>query len=539
MKRIIALLLVLCFVLVAFMACTGNNQETEAPTESGTAENNSHTLDITNEYRQKELVKTIKPEEHDYLGENLVMLIRNDEKIIREFGSDTSTEEINEQILTRNEQVHNDLNMVMIPEYIGSSDAGTCSKVYTERITQDVNSGMHTVDIAAHFAYFAGNVAVRERSANLLDEELFPYLDFTLPCWNQAVVKNSTINGISLVCAGDMTLSLFNFAYVMWHNKTLYSELRDEKDPVDMQDCVLGGEWTSDKLYKWSSIYRNTSSADDCDTYGVYIGKQNTVNIDVVPFCWNIDLMITNPEGTHAFNVVGNDKAEQAIVLYRKIMNGQGNGAAHKNCGGSCGFVEGNYVFANGVISWDASTAEKYRSMEDKYALLPWPKFDELQIGRELTDIEKELGVTDLGYYATTQDCYSLIGVLDHSESSVATKGEMVSAYLQHTAELSYADVRGYYFEKVIRGKNFGLDDTDGTVTKSITIFDMIIDNLQCEYWSLYSASMNDVMHLFRYTTVNSTDTLESSYKLKESIYVDALTKMDTWFGLIDDDSAE
>ncbi len=535
MKRTISLLLLLCFVLTAFIACAGETNATEGSTENDPAENtDGHTREETNPYGDQELIHTINIDEHNYDGESITMLMRDTQSVKREFGSETSSEEINEQIITRNEQVANDLNIVIIPEYLIYSSYDDCVNKFSQRIRTDVDSGMHTVDIVAHYAYAASVVDVRERSANLLDEIIFPHFNFTLPCWNQTIVKNSNINGKSLVCAGDMTLSLFNYAYVMWHNKTLYEKVRNkQEDPANMQDCVLAGEWTSDKLYKWSSIYQNSSANDECDTYGVFLAGKGGIQVDVAPFAWKLDLMITNADGTHAYNIVGNRKAEEAVVLFRKITEGQGNAFKHNCNTGNC-FIAGNIVFQASNLSSSAEESEQLRAMDDTYALMPFPKFDELQMGRQMTEIEQKLGIEDMGYYSTTQDCYSLIGVLDHSESSVPTKGDMISAYLQHTAELSYADVRGYYFEKVIRGKNFGLDDTDGTVTNSIRIFNMIVNNLQFDYWVLYSASLGDIMWLFRDTTIATNETLEATYTRTEAKYSGALESVEKWFGLIE-----
>ncbi len=552
MKRLISLLLVLCFILTALVACGGDEtpSDSAAPSDVGNSgtEAPQGTLDYSNIYGDPELIKTIDPNEHDYSGDSLVMLIRNDDKIKREFGVDSSTEEINEQILTRNSLVQSDLNLVLIPEYIGSDDAAVCRDEFTKRIKNDVDGDQHGVDIAAHFAYYATDVAVREYSANLLDEDTFPYFDFSIPCWNQAIVKNSNINGKSLVCAGDYTLSLFNFAFVIWHNKTLYAENRAkvENSPEDIQDVVLSGEWTSDKLYAWSQFYENTSAADECDTYGTYLGMAGwCTNIDVLPFAWQIQLMTQESNnGPHKYNVIGNDKAEDAVVLYRNMTLQQGNAYMHSapsdaggrgTCNSGGCFNAGNIVFQTGTVSWSASDSERMRSMEDQYALIPYPKYDELQVGTPRTEAQLKWKIEDMGYYSTTQDCYSLIGVVDHFESTVPTKGDMVSAYLQHSSELSYTDVRGYYFDKVIRGKNLGLDDTDGTVTKSIRIFNMIINNLQFDYWALYSASLGDIMHLFRYTvTAPSGTTLENRYKASQGVYDEALKTADIWFGLLD-----
>ncbi len=541
MKRTVSLLLVLSFILCALIACTPANEnpsdtpaESGSGSESGTSAGPQGTLDSTNEYGDQELVLTIDPAEHDYNGEQIVMLIRDDDKIKREFGMETSSEEINENILTRNEQVAADLNMEMIPEYIGSSDAGDCAEAYATRIQADVGGKMHTADIAAHFGYYASDVGTREYSANLLDEYTFPYFDFSLPCWNQSVVKNSNINGKSIVCGGDMTLSMFNFAMIIWHNKDLYNanKAKVKGSPEDMQDCVLEGNWTADKLYQWSQFYENTSSSNECDTYGVYFQGESwcTQPTDTLPFAWQLNLMETNSDGTHEYNVVGNQKAEEAILLFRSMYDGDGNGFEHAY-GGRCtggGFVGGEFVFQGDVLSWTAQSSVDRRAAEFEYCLLPWPKWDELQVGTNGNEY-----MEDLGYYTTAQDCYTLIGVLDHFESDIPTKGDVVSAYLQYTSELSYKDVRGYYFEKVVRGKDFGVNDTDGTVSKSIRIFDMIMDNLQFDYWALYSASLGDIMHLFRSTVAHTEDTLENQFKAKESTYNDALRAADVWLGLI------
>ena len=180
-----------------------------------------------------------------------------------------------------------------------------------------------------------------------------------------------------------------------------------------------------------------------------------------------------------------------------------------------------NIVFNAGVICWNDQENETLRNMEDEYALLPWPKYDENQDD----------------YYSTSQDCYTLLGVIDHWASTPSTKGEAVSAYLQYSTELSYTDVRGMYFGKIVEPKFFGTDDTDGTVTKSIEIFNTIVDNLQFDFYVLYSASLGDPMHIFRYCTANTESTLEAYYDTKSTLAEEQLKKMDQWFGLLPPDA--
>ena len=538
MKKVISLMLVLVMLLASltmlFSCKDGEGEGSESVSETlAETKETSVTLEETNEYHENLFISAVPVDELDFDGEEIVIMIRNDAKVKMEWGKDTPVDELDEAILARNETVASNLNLTVTYTYHASSDAGLCYNTFKDLIQGDVKNDLHEYDIAANFGYYAGGVDFRDYTANLLDTDQFPYFDFRLPCWNQSVVKHSNINGQSLCCGGDLTLTMFNFAMVIWHNKDLYTQLRNDDDPADIQDLVLAGEWTAAEFYKWCNIYEN-SSTDDCDTYGVYIQGESwcTQPTDAIPFAWDLDLMIQNSDGTHSYNVVGNDKAEEAIVLFRKMYGGQGNGFLHTykgNCkNGGC-FYAGNIVFQGDVLCWDENQSLKLRAIDFDYALLPWPMYDESQ-----WDAENETG-----YYTTAQDCYTLLTVLDHYNSTIPTKGEAVSAYLQYSTEQSYTEVRGMYFEKIVRGKLLGTnDESTGAVTKSRKIFDMIIDDLQFDYWALYSSSLGHIMHLFRYCAAQSEDTLENRYMTQKTTYDDALLATEIWFGLIEDPNA-
>ena len=524
MKKIVSLLLVVCFLLTALLAC--GEVETEAPTSG----ENKGTTTETDQFGQQKFISAVPVDDLDFNKESLTIIIRDDDKIKLEFGKPTpNPEDILDQAVTqRNERVASDLNLTLNYYYAASSDAGKCRTDFLKLIQDDVDSKLHEYDIAAHFGYYASDSGIRERSANLLDKDLFPYFDFSLPCWNQSVVKSSNINGKSIVCAGDLTLSIFNFAMVIWQNVDLYNELKNSDDPENMQDLVLDGEWTAGYLLQWANFFKDTDAKGDCDTYGVRIqGEQWCTNpTDAIPFAWKLNLMTTNNDGTHSFNFIGNDKAETAVELFRDIYKGDGNAFMHSYSAGGhtstchtengC-FVGGNIVFNADVICWDERGNEALRNMEDEYALLPWPKYDENQDD----------------YYTTAQDCYTLIGVIDHWGSTPSTKGEAVSAYLQYSTELSYTDVRGMYFGKIVEPKFFGTDDTDGTVTKSIEIFNGIVDNLQFDYYALYSASLGHPMHIFRYCTAQTSNTLQAYFESQQAAAEKALKQTEQWFGLV------
>ncbi len=436
MKKTVSLLLIFSMLLTVLLACNSQEDETfaDTPTEpatepqssetdkkwqgwggSGDTDNNSGNTGNTGNtgnsgnsgntgntggnptppsgpsYGGNVFVSAVPVDELDFEGETITLMIRNHERYIREFGKRTSSDNdiLDQAIKLRDEQVARALNIILVPTYHASGDANLCFTTYVDVIKNDVQQDLHEYDVAAQFGYWASSVSIRDYSANLLDKDTFPYLDFTLPCWNQSVVENSNINGKSLVCAGDITLSIYDFAMVMWMNNTLYDELKDEDDPENIQDLVIQGigkkgGWTVSDLYKWSNVYENSSS-DECDTYGIYIQGESwcAQPTDGIPYFWDLDLITTNNDGTHSYNLVGNQKAEDAIVLFRDIYDGEGNGFMHNYEGrcnyGGC-FTAGNIVFKGDVLFWNEAGNLALREMEDDYALIPWQKSDEIQM---------------------------------------------------------------------------------------------------------------------------------------------------------------
>ena len=588
MKRIIALLLVLCFMGLALVACGGepedpddeekeNEEEeeeeedeekeseedeekeseedqeseedkeseeekednedkeseskkpTSKPTSKPTAkptqtEEIKLTTTDTDEFGQNELVSAI-PEDLYFDGETVTILVRDADMYKREWGRDTvEGDELNDAILDRNAAVEANIGVSVLFEYAAGMDAGTCNTEFTEKMKADVNDGYHLYDIIANFGYYSVTAQNRTFVANLLDKDLFPYFRFEMPCWNQSIRENGTINGQNYVCAGDVNLSVWDFSMIIWHNKTLYEELKTPDMPENIQDLVLAGDWTLEHLYAWSTVCNDTSPNGPCgDQYGYYFQTNNwdTQPNDVIPYAWDVQLMKTNQDGTHEFTILENERAEEAVEMMIILKNSVANAFNHTTVGGGAGctineFTSGNVVFKGDVMFWDEAGNLALREMEDVYTLIPWPMFDENQEN----------------YGTTPQDCYSLVTVLDHYENvDFPLKGEAVSAWLQASTEYSYTNVRAMYHEKVIKGKTLALHEE--VAEKSLEIFEMIIDNIGFEFWSLYSASLSDITHLFR-GAIRENTTLKAKFEPNQQTYEDNLRQADIFFGLIE-----
>ena len=137
----------------------------------------------------------------------------------------------------------------------------------------------------------------------------------------------------------------------------------------------------------------------------------------------------------------------------------------------------------------------------------------------------------------TAHDSYTLMTVIDHSESTVPTKGEEISAYLQLSNEESITNVRGYYINKIVKPKYFGTDDTNGYVKKSIQIFDIIANNIEFDFLSVYAPQLNGVLNqCWRHVVAGyhnaDASTAQEAYECDKAIYDDMLAEVDSWLGL-------
>lgn len=523
MKRVIALLLLCCTLAMTLVACNGGGEkETPAPSDK----KDTVSTDI---YSQEALQSKTDWGTVDLEGEELTILVRNDVKVFREWEKEEAgDEDIDSAVADRNEIVENNLNVDVSIKLVANDQYDKWKSEFVPVFTQDVDNGLHNIDVVANFGYNGMTANLRDYYVNLLDKDVLPYFDFSLKCWNQGIVKNGTVNNRLYLCAGDMNLSMFDSAMIIWHNMDLYDRQKTTDDPEDIQDLVLSGEWTYAQLYRWASLFVNGGNDAECaDVYGVSIqGKTYPEQPGMaIPYAWGINFINTNADGTHSYNFTGNAKAEQVLIKYRELYNAGGNAwdvfSEKKTDTCKCGigghFASGHILFKGDVLYWDKGQNNAIREMKDRYALLCWPKYD----------------LSQDTYYTTSQDYFTTMSVLDHSNSSVPTKGEAVSAYLQYGTEYSYTYVRGYYFEKIIKPKWFGTDDSDGHVTKSITVFTTVINNLSYGFETIYAPMINSVISAVWKNNLFSSGTIQGAYNANKKTYDNALKDVDKWFDLI------
>ena len=410
-----------------------NRPETEKDSESETKYTNpvndygEETFTSPNNYDEVD-------EDEDVKGETLNIIVREQASVMREWYRDVPVDEVDEVIEYRNATVFAQLGVVASYTLMGSSSYEDCLNTFTQAIIADVDNDFHYYDIVANYAYAGANLMVRDYIANLADTEVFPYFDFTLPCWNQSIVNTTLCNGKLYYITGDLNLSTFDKSMVVFVNKELYADYKDENDPDDLQDVALDGLWDYEDLYKWTSVYEDTS-ADGINTHDDLHGisaAYGSIPLDAMPYAWDLEYLVEEADGSHSYNVIGNTKIEEAVDMAKELFHGVSDsdqigaqGVGNWNNTGGCSY--GGYsepvthfacdlsVFTFHLLYCTADDNVMMREMSSEFGLLPMPKFDEDQEN----------------YGTTAHESYTLITVIDHED----IKGSAISAYLQLSSE--------------------------------------------------------------------------------------------------------
>ena len=534
-------------MVAALVSCGNKGGETGGSGDSGSGANGSGGNGVTeapketDEFGQEKFTSAIDVDSMDFEGKKLTVLHRDDIRYQREWYKEEAdiVDDLDEVIAARNESVEGDLNLDV--EYVALCQGGyqECKADFTAAIQADhpSGSGLNQYDIVANYAYAGADAGVRDLIANLNDKETFPYFDFSLPCWNQAIVKTNTVNNKLYYITGDLNLSTFDKTIVVFLNKTQYDAKKASVTdaPEDLQELAIAGNnatggFTYEELYKWASLYEDTdaNSTDDCGDFHAISAGFESVPLDAFPYAWDLGLLKTEADGKHAYSIEGNTKVDEALTKIKNILSATvSEGVCNENRTQGCtafgGYSEPISHFANDrsvftlhflYCSDDDNMA--IRNMTSEIGLLPMPKYDAEQ----------------KNYGTTAHDSYTLMTVIDHSESTTPTKGEMISAFLQYSTEESYTNVRGYYINRIVKTKYFGQNDS---VSMSVEIFDIIASNIIFDFFSVYAPQLNDVFNnCWRYVVTEDAENAKGStpaeaFANDKTTYDEALSKLDTW----------
>lgn len=519
MKRYLSTILIMCILLLLLVSCN-------VPEDTAFSSGGESLTETTSSDTKRETVTIICGGDDDYIdwktldfeGEKLTILAYNSKKLSEEwaqyiFGDENA---LDTALLKRNADVERDLDLDIQIVLVDKIDTLSIGETIGQTVKNDVLNGLCSYDIVANCGFSGMSPKYRDLWSDLLDKEEFSYFNFDLPCWNNSLWKNCSANGSLYVCAGDLNISMFDSAGIIWHNVDLYDEIKGQEDADNIQDLVIRGDWTYDELYRWSAY---VSHEDDTDskTYGLWLDTPRTY--EVVPYAWDICFVEKDDLGRHAYRFTDNDKAENALKMLRELYMADG---AVADAMDEDIFANGKTLFKSDVIRRSELHSDTINGMSNKHTILPWPKYDQDQNT----------------YLSTSTGDFTTVSVVDYRKYDADVKGDAVSAYLQYANELSYVDVRGYYLYEVVIGDQLDLDyEVD---VKAIAIFHSAMAGITFDHLAVYAPALDSVM-----TKVWSDNVIDSDgvspdigvgdrFNENKAEYEDSLKALDTWLGIVD-----
>lgn len=469
MKKIICLSIALMMLLATFVACKNDNGGT-------TDGEGSDTTDVvttveTNDWGEEKQEHEVPVDDIDYQGMSIGIVVRPEERYKREFSSETMADPVDQRISRRNSQVQKELGITL--NIIGNSamwdDAKTYGVGLADYVTTEFQAGVNSeVNVVAAYAAYAVTKQLRGSYVNLIDKEEMPYLNTTKRYWNQDYVKAATCYEQLYYIVGDLNLTVYDRAHVVFANMSLAET--NGINPDDIYDMVENKQWYYQNFY---DIISNFSYLDNDGSLSVNAGDtiplasvKASEGFDGFMRGWDIRLLQTNDDGSHTLTVDGNTKLDKAVTNLQAMYAVQGAHLADISSTFDKGFIPGNVLFDIDVLYRNATSNENLRNANFTYAVLPLPMYDE----------------TQEGYYTTPQDAYNAMSVIGHQPE----KFEAIAATLEVLSSKSYDDVRPFYIEKMVKA-------TYISGARQVKMLELVLGGISFDTYIVFAGQVNSV----------------------------------------------
>lgn len=370
---------------------------------------------------------------------------------------------VDEQVYYRN--LNTTEKLKLSPVFTGIKGDGVNPSFVTT--VRNAHQSGSAYDLYISYSCYAGTLAAE---GMLTDLRALKYMDFDKPWYPKYMVEDCSIKGRNYFCTGDVSTNLGFMVNLIYFNKSIYSENQLDKTisskygSESIYKLVEEGKWTYSVLMELSKkIYADMDrdgfmSAEDKYGFGVY---------DTVLDNFYYGAGLKTLEYKPSEGIVISDDFKN-IGLISQILNSVGNFITNSGNGYTFASVAASReAFSTGRILFDmapASHAYKvFRSVEGlEYGVLPIPKYSE----------EQEM------YSSAISQPYSM-----YSISSISSKKDESSAYLQMLGQYSYSTTRPAIYEQTLKTK-YSADAIDSVM------WDYIIDSQVFDLGRIYARRM-------------------------------------------------
>ena len=361
-QRLITILLLLA-MLLPLASCGGGETTTDETTTAADTETIAETEPL-DPMEARKLVSDNLPDK-DFEGRSFRILTYD--FCVADFVTEGMTGAlINDAVHSRNSTVAERFNVSIEPDAERNSGE-------TKSLVQNlVKAGEDAYELVSEHMIDTANLAVTHHYRDWND---FTYVDPTQAWWNQSSHKDLSIAGQSFLLAGSITPYFLTHYYCVYMNK----ELGDNYGLTDtIYDVALEGKFTIDYYYsqvqdKWQDL-DGDGKQSDADFYG--LAAQTTSY--ATPFIYSFGELTVKQDENGLPVLDMNEEKFAAMVekVYRLFYESNGTITTsgwdlHRDT-----FMDNRSLFFNGVFEHAISIIN---DMEQDFAILPFPKWDESQ----------------------------------------------------------------------------------------------------------------------------------------------------------------
>ncbi len=422
MKKLFIILLAALLTGSTFVSCGEGTTETTADTASQTTAQTEETESLSDAEMRAAISDDLG--EYDFGGQAFRVLMPAP-------GTDTYdavTYEIVAEELTGdacNDAVYN--RNIRIAERFNTEIQLLEEKDNHNMVKSSVTAGTNDFDVVGGYNYQAYYYISANTLLNWLD---VPNVNLEKPWHNAMANEGATINGILYAICSDLSITSMTYTYAIFFN--VQQMLNQGYAANDLYDMVRNGEWTIDKLAEMTSamyVDNNGDGKKDAeDNYGFGYFVMNPCDVWTAAF----DQPITkiNDRGLIEPALMCDKTVSIMEKLYDFHYNNEGVYLNATQYDEETFFLNGMYAMA--PLRFHAAYTD-LRDMEDLYAMLPYPKWDEAQST----------------YYTNADDKYTAFGV----PMTAAGDLEFIGTIFEALCAESYRYVYPAYYDIALKGK--------------------------------------------------------------------------------------
>lgn len=475
------LVLLASLMCLSTVACGTNTEDPSSETTGA-----SETAAVTEAETEVQLGL---PSNLNYNGEEIAIHCeKNSVDVIGELGSDV----VSAAVYARNVNVETRLNVTLVTiEEEADNQMAEARRLIT--------SGEDVIDILAGYQFYALPHAYENLYLNLSEEI---YLDWSKPWWADSYMDTIQWDENRYVLVGDISLQMLQNMSAFFVNKRLFEDAFGSIN--GLYNTVFDGKWTYEVMNKYvADIYQdlnNNGKTDEGDVVGMR--THTATPTDHFAYTAGLTLSIREDDGSIVLPEEQSRNVAIAEAMYHLFYENSGCFVSssgdlneyRKHCMYS--FSDGDTLFAPFLMT----AADSFRDMTDPYAIITFPKLDELQEN----------------YQTLVHDSTTVFAVPITVKDS-----EMHGAVLEALCYESYKQVTPAYFDVVLKSR-YASDPS------SARAIDMIRANIRTDfiYANNYIFGTANLGTIMRTLMNGKNSNYMSTYKKASSMVARQLKKL-------------